>query len=104
MLHCRRCVTAAAPGCTALLHRHKQLQQVPGSAADSAVGNSMLQLSEQAAVGLVRQFVGVHVQGLDFKGRSACYQLLLEVLEVFMTGLIRCCCCCCCFRRCHQSQ
>jgi hypothetical protein len=46
----------------------------------------MAQLSEQAAVGLVRQFVGVHVQGLDFKGRSACYELLLEVLEVSLKG------------------
>jgi hypothetical protein len=42
----------------------------------------LAQLSEPAAVALVQQFVGIHVQGLDFKGRSACYQLLLEVLQV----------------------
>ncbi|KAF6257917.1 Dos2-interacting transcription regulator of RNA-Pol-II-domain-containing protein [Scenedesmus sp. NREL 46B-D3] len=62
-----RCVAAAAPGCLALLRRCRQ----PGLA----------QLPQQAAVGLVQQFVGIHVQGLDFKGRSACYLLLLEVLQ-----------------------
>ncbi|WIA29616.1 hypothetical protein OEZ86_012103 [Tetradesmus obliquus] len=62
-----RCVAAAAAGCQALLLRHTQ----PGLA----------QLPQQAGVGLVQQFVGIHVQGLDYKGRSACCQLLLEVLR-----------------------
>jgi hypothetical protein len=61
-------VTAAAPGCQALLQRHSQ--------------PALAQLPQQAAVRLVQQFVGIHVQGLDYKGRTACYQLLLEVLQV----------------------
>lgn len=32
-------------------------------------------------------FVKVHVQGLDYKGRLACYQLLLELLQVRFEGL-----------------
>jgi hypothetical protein len=30
----------------------------------------------------VSQLVKVHVQGLDYKGRLACYELLLELLKV----------------------
>lgn len=67
-------MAAAAAGCQALLLRHTQ----PGLA----------QLPQQAGVGLVQQFVGIHVQGLDYKGRSACYQLLLEVLRVRLLLLL----------------
>lgn len=63
---------AAAPGCRALMQRHKQ--------ADLA------QLPEQSGVDLVASFAGVHVQALDYKGRIACYQLLLEVLQVGTAG------------------
>jgi hypothetical protein len=35
------------------------------------------------AAKLVSNFVKVHVQGLDYKGRLACYELLLELLQVW---------------------
>eukprot|EP00775_Hariotina_reticulata_P011150 gene11150-11302_t len=62
-----RCLGAAAPGCLALLQRHQQ--------------PSLPQLPQDAAVGLVKQFSTVNVQGLDYKGRLTCYKLLLEILQ-----------------------
>jgi hypothetical protein len=56
------------PGCTALLQRHRTPGLAPLPAADASK--------------LVSSFVKVHVQGLDYKGRLACYQLLLELLQV----------------------
>lgn len=65
---CRRCVDAAAPGCLALIQRHNQPHLTPLPAA--------------AAQQLITRFLTVHVQGLVYKGRLTCYQLLLEVMQV----------------------
>jgi len=65
---CRRCVTPAVPGCLALLQRHKQPSLAPLPIADG--------------VKLVAKVAAVHVQGFDYKGRLACYELLLEILQV----------------------
>eukprot|EP00878_Enallax_costatus_P021917 GHUV01023229.1.p1 GENE.GHUV01023229.1~~GHUV01023229.1.p1 ORF type:complete len:157 (+),score=43.34 GHUV01023229.1:1056-1526(+) len=64
-----RCVEAAAPGCLALLQRHKQQQQ-------------LAPLPTDAALQLISRFCSVHVQGLVYRGRLTCYQILLEVLKV----------------------
>lgn len=68
----RRCVGAAVPGCLSLLQRRQQPSLAP--------------LPEADAVKLVSRLVKVHVQGLDYKGRLACYELLLELMQV---GLCR---------------
>lgn len=65
---CRRCLAAAVPGCLAVLQRHKQPNLAPLPVAD--------------AVKLVHKLVKIHVQGLDYKGRLGCYELLLELLQV----------------------
>lgn len=61
-------MTPAVPGCLALLQRYKQPSLAPLPVADG--------------VKLVAKVAAVHVQGFDYKGRLACYELLLEILQV----------------------
>jgi hypothetical protein len=61
-------VVPAVPGCLALLQRHRSPALEP--------------LPEASALQLVSRMLGVHAQGLDYKGRLACYELLHEVLTV----------------------
>lgn len=64
----RACIAAAAPGCTALLRRVSSPTLAP--------------LPDEAAIAMVRQLSQARMQGVDYRGRLACYELLLCVLQV----------------------
>lgn len=68
------------PGCLALLQRHQHSLQQPPPPSSTPLPLAPLPTAD--AVRLVERFVKVHVQGLDYRRRLACYELLLELLQV----------------------